>query len=562
MEMELPAPTDELISLALELAGSLDARTVMRRILERSLTVASADRATLSSFDGDVLVIEASVGIGGEITWAGRGYETQSLLRQPLVRTLLASRRTVLGGPMLTNHANPEFRDALDMVKHTATVPILEDGDLVGMLVLSRYHDRAFLEGDVPSLTAFGALAGLALRNAKLYEEATAATRRLQAAADAAADVAALQDLPSLLERIIQHGCGAAGGDSAAVMRVDGDEGVVEATSGVAPVGSRWPLTASIKAAIDAGQPITVTTSENTVGADLEPYTSPYGHALVEPLLFAGDLLGILVVARFQGGAEFSREEIAALRQFATLGALVLHNARLVHRLREAERMKREFMNIAVHELRGPLTVIEGYTELLMRDRAAALDADDERQLATIRRQAEHARTLAEDLLILARIESHDLGVAGDTLTAGELVTASIERLLPRARLRSGTISVQGSEEAQVLGDRALVSRVLDNLIGNAIVYSVDRPEITVTIASVPGWVNIRVQDRGPGIHDDEHERIFGRFVRGAGAGAVHGSGLGLYLSRECARRMGGDLVLDATGPAIGSRFLLSLPAA
>jgi hypothetical protein len=72
MEMELPAPTDELISLALELAGTLDARTVMRRILERSLTVASADRATLSSFDGGVLVIEASVGIGGEITWAGR----------------------------------------------------------------------------------------------------------------------------------------------------------------------------------------------------------------------------------------------------------------------------------------------------------------------------------------------------------------------------------------------------------------------------------------------------------------------------------------------------------
>jgi signal transduction histidine kinase len=561
MDMELPAPTDELISLALELAGSLDARTVMRRILERSLTVASADRATLSSFDGDVLVIEASVGIGGEITWAGRGYETRSLIRQPLVRTLLSTRRTVLGGPMLTNQANPEFRDALDMVKHTATVPILEDGDLAGMLVISRYQDRAFLESDVPSLTAFGALAGLALRNAKLYEEATAATRRLQAAADAAADVAALQDLPALLERIIQHGCDAAGADSAAVMRVEGDEGVVEATSGVAPVGSRWPLTASIKAAIDAGQPIQVTASETTVGADLETYTSPYSHALVEPLLFAGDLLGILVVARLQGGTEFSREEIAGLRQFATLGALVLHNGRLVHRLREAERMKREFMNIAVHELRGPLTVIEGYTELLMRDRAAALDADDERQLATIRRQAEHARTLAEDLLILARIESHDLGVAGDLLTAGELVTASIERLLPRARLRSGSISVRGSEEAQMFGDRALVSRVIDNLIGNAIVYSVDRPDITVTIAADSGWVSIRVQDSGPGIHDDEHERIFGRFVRGAGASKIHGSGLGLYLSRECARRMGGDLVLEATGPAIGSRFRLSLPA-
>ena len=71
--MENAAPADDLLALTLELAGSLDARTVMRRILERSLTVATADRATLSSFVGDRLVIAATVGSGGEVTWVGRG---------------------------------------------------------------------------------------------------------------------------------------------------------------------------------------------------------------------------------------------------------------------------------------------------------------------------------------------------------------------------------------------------------------------------------------------------------------------------------------------------------
>jgi signal transduction histidine kinase len=560
--VEHPAPTDDLLHLTLELAGSLDARTVMRRILERSLAVAAADRATLSSFDGDRLIIEASVGTGGEVTWVGRGYGTEALTRQPLVQALLDTRQTVLGGPMTTAEARPEFREALHTVKHTATVPILEGGELVGMLVLSRYQDRAFAEQDIPSLTAFGALAGLALRNAKMYEEATAATRRLQAAAEAAADVAALQDLPALLQRIIEHACEAAGADSAAVMRVVDGVGVVEATSGVAPLGSRWPFSPAVQEAVGAGRAIEVDASETDVGAELEAYTSPYRHALVAPLRFSGDLLGILVVGRFHGRTSYSPDDVAGLRQFATLAALVLHNGRLVHRLLEAEKMKREFMNIAVHELRGPLTVIEGYTELLMRDRAAGLDAEDERQLATIRRQAEHARVLAEDLLILARIETDDLGVARDVMVVGEVVGAAIERLLPRARLRSGTLALHGAEQAVAVGDTALVSRILDNVISNAIIYSVERPAITVTIAAEPLQVSIRVQDNGPGVVEAERERIFARFARGAGTGATHGSGLGLYLSRECARRMGGDLVLEETGLTTGSRFLVTLPAA
>jgi signal transduction histidine kinase len=560
--VEPQAPTDDVLLLAFELAGSLDARTVMRRILERSLAVASADRATLSSFAGDRLIIEASVGIGGEVTWVGREYGNESVRRQPLVHELLDTRQTVLGGPMTTAEALPEFREALDKAQHTATVPILEEDRLAGMLVLSRYEDRAFVPSDVPSLTAFGALAGLALRNAKLYEEATAATRRLQAAADAAADVAALQDLPALLQRIIEHACAAATADSAAVMRLENGTGVVEATSGVAPVGSRWPLGPEVEAAVMAGRPIQVATSEQDIDEDLEPYASAYSHALIAPLQLAGELLGVLVLGRFHGRQEFSPDDIAALRQFATLAAVVLHNGRLVHRLRETEKMKREFMDIAVHELRGPLTVIEGYTELLIRDEAATLDSEAERQLATIRRQAGHARTLAEDLLVLARIESDDLGVAHDTVLVADFVGAAVERAAPRARLRRGSIDMEGPDDIRALGDPALLARILDNLLSNAIVYSIKRPRIVVTSSADPRCVYLRVQDNGPGIIDEERERIFARFSRGTHIGGTKGSGLGLHLSRECARRMGGDLLLEESGAKSGSRFLLSLPAA
>lgn len=546
----------------LELAGSLDARTVMRRILERSLAVASADRATLSSFVADNLVIEASVGAGGEITWVGRGYDPESLLRQPLVVELVATRQAVLGGSMATAQALPEFRDALSRVQHTALVPVLEDGELVGMLVLSRYEHRPFLPADVPSLTAFGALAGLALRNAKLYERATATTRRLQAATDAAAEVAALPDLSALLQRIIEHACEAAGADSASIMRLEDGAGVIEATSGTAPIGSRWPLGDEVGETLAAGRPAQVVTADTEVSDDLAPYAAPYSLALIAPLRFSGDLLGILVLGRFHGRPAFSDDDIEGLQQFVTLAALVLHNGRLVHRLREAEKIKREFTNIAVHELRGPLTVIDGYAALLLEGDSGVLDEEVERQLATIRRQATHARTLAEDLLILARIESDDLGVAHDGILVNEVVAAAVERALPRAHLHSGTIEMPRAADVRALGDVALVARVVDNLLTNAIAYSVLPPSITVSLTDDGDHALVRVQDNGPGVEQAERECIFARFARGAHTGATKGTGLGLYLSRECARRMGGDLVLEESAPDTGSRFLLSLPSA
>lgn len=556
------ARAEDLLSLALELAGSLDARTVMRRILARSLAVASADRATLSSFVDGRLRIEASVGRGGEVTWVGRAYDSESLMRQPLVQQLLTDKHTVLGGAMVVATAMPEFRDALGSVLHTATVPILEESELVGMLVLSRYADVAFVPDDVPNLNAFGALAGLALRNATMYEAATAAARRLQAAAEAATDVAALQDLDDLLRRVIDHACHAAGADAAAIMRLEDGVGVVEATSGVAPVGSRWVLGGEVEAAVLAGHAISVSTADREVDASLAQYSSPYSLALIQPLQFAGDQLGVLVLGRHDGEKAFSPDDIAGLRQFATLAALVLHNGRLVHRLRETEKMKGEFMDMAVHELRGPLTVIEGYTELLIRDDSGILDPESARQLATIRRQAGHARNLAEDLLVLARIESDDLGVAGDTLPVDDAVRLAIERAMPRARLRGGGIVAAGSDQVRVTGDAALLARILDNLLNNAIAYATDAPRITITMSADPGCVAVRVQDNGPGVPEDERERIFARFARGTHIGGTKGSGLGLHLSRECARRMGGDLVLEDSSHDGGSRFLLTLPAA
>jgi signal transduction histidine kinase len=343
-------------------------------------------------------------------------------------------------------------------------------------------------------------------------------------------------------------------------MRLEDAVGVIEATSGIAPEGSRWPLDDDVRAAIAAGRPIQVTTAGAAVAEALEPYTSAYGHALVSPMRFSGAQLGIIVLGRHQGRPSFSPGDIAAMQQFATMAALVLHNGRLVHRLREAETMKSEFMNIAVHELRGPLTVVEGYADLLL-DEPDRLDPAVAEQIATIRRQAAHARGLAGDLLILARLESDDLGVAAQPVSLRGAVDAAVERAQPRARLQgASSIEVRVEEDVTAVGDRQLIERILGNLLANAIAYAYG--PIRVTVAASEARATVRVEDAGPGIPGNERETVFARFARGARARGVQGSGLGLYLSRECARRMDGDLVLESAARGPGSRFVLSLPRA
>jgi GAF domain-containing protein len=128
------------------MSSSLDPRTVVNTILDEGARLVGADRATLSSWKDGQLTIEASVGGREGVTWIGRRFDSPWLSEQPLVREALTRRTVVTGGAMDTMRASPEFREALSLVRHTASVPILQGGEVTGLLVFSRYRDPAFHE--------------------------------------------------------------------------------------------------------------------------------------------------------------------------------------------------------------------------------------------------------------------------------------------------------------------------------------------------------------------------------------------------------------------------------
>ena len=567
-----PQPEEEigeLVKVALDVAGSLQPREVIARILERGTHAVQADRATLSSLVDDHVVVEATYGRAGELTWVGQRYSLDYFAGQPLVQKAIDTLQPTFGGRLATDQAAPEFRQAIANVRHVAVIPLVHGGRAVGMLVLSRYEDRAFTAADLTALSLLGTISGLALRNARLYEEGEAARKRadataarLRAAVDAAEDVASQVELDQVLGRLLERAAASVGADGASVARLQGAEMVLESTTSGEAIGTRWPVAPKVLAGVTKGRAVELSAAEYTGAPEgLESIVEPYRRFLIAPLLVGGETIGLLAMGR-KRDEPFDPAAVQSLQQFSTLGALLLRNARLIAQAQEAERAKSEFMSIAVHELRAPLTVTSGYLGMAIEGAFGELPAALKDVLETAQRKTEEAKRLADELLTVARLEGNVLTPKAEPFSMTEALQETVARARPRAGLVKAALQIEPGDDLAVLADRVLVGKILDNLLNNALTYSDHPPTIRLEARRDGDQVAVTLADDGPGISPADQARIFKRFARGTDRLALEkpGSGLGLYLSRGLAEQMGGSLQLQASQPGKGSSFVLRLP--
>jgi signal transduction histidine kinase len=562
---------DELVQIALDVAGSLEPRQVIVRILERAVRALQADRATLSSLGHNAICIEATTGLAGSVTWIGQEYSADYFEGQPLIKRALASLRPAFGGRLTLDTAAPEFRAALADVKHVVALPLVHGGQATGLLVLSRYEDRPFSEDDMPALTLIGAISGLALRNARLYEEvqeartrADTTAARLRVAVEAAEEVASQTALDALLTKLLQGACAAVDADGASLARLDGNELVIESTITGGGVGTRWPIAPKVLAGIRTGRPVQLTAEEYTgTPPGLESMVQPYRRFLVAPLLGGGETIGLVAIGR-RDDRPFEQAGIQSLQQFTALGALLLRNARLMARAQEAERAKSEFMSFAVHQLRGPLTVASGYLSMALEGGFGEVPGAAKDALQIAQRKTEEAKQLADELLTVARMEEGALKPGRERFSVSTAVREAAARARPRADLLHGRVTVESAGDIEAIGDPALLAKVLDNLFNNALSYVEGAPTVQIQASRTADRAVIQISDNGIGISADDRQRIFRRFSRGTDHRVLDksGTGLGLYLSRGLAEQMGGSLSLEQSEPGSGSTFALRLPLA
>jgi signal transduction histidine kinase len=275
----------------------------------------------------------------------------------------------------------------------------------------------------------------------------------------------------------------------------------------------------------------------------------------------------VAAAGRLAGGDRSARVEVGGVSEVATLGkAFNEMAAELELEASERDRldrMKDEFVLTASHELRSPLTSVQGFAELLMMDR----DSLSPRQVETvgiILDNCRHLVRLLNDLLDLARSDAGRLSIRPVPTDLGPLVEDVVRTMRAQTEPSAQTLTVEIDPDlprVSVESDR--IRQILVNLITNAHEYSPERASIQVRARVADIEVEISVTDDGPGIPPAQLEHIFERFVRGdAGlTQRVGGTGLGLAISKSLVELHGGTIAADSV-VGRGSTFTVTLPVA
>jgi len=236
----------------------------------------------------------------------------------------------------------------------------------------------------------------------------------------------------------------------------------------------------------------------------------------------------------------------------------VLHD---VTELKNADRIRRDFVANASHELRTPLTAVRGFAETL-RDGAFENPAATLRFSEAIVRHTKRLQRLAEDLTVLSQAESPDKDYESWPTDVRAVCRECVSSLDSFAREKSITLRYELPDDpVMVTLSAQALDHVLINLIENAIKYSSEGGKVTVRVLSNDEQVSVEVADDGAGIPLKYHERIFERFYRvdKGRTRVVGGTGLGLSIARHLTRRLGGTIELDSELD-VGSTFRVVLP--
>lgn len=268
------------------------------------------------------------------------------------------------------------------------------------------------------------------------------------------------------------------------------------------------------------------------------------------------------VLSEFEQGRddlEGSRKELAGSTRRRTADLL-----RRNRELKKLDQLKDEFVSLLAHELRTPLTSVRSYVELLIGYGDRIDGAESQEFLCIVRSQVQRISRLVNELLDLSRLRAGRFQFELAECRVDAVVNEAVDSLRKVAENERHLIQVLGlDDEVVAFCDRERLTQILTNLLGNALKYSPDGSLVRVEALATDGnQVTLAVDDSGPGIPEAERELVFEPFyrTRSLGQSNVEGTGLGLYLSRELARQMDGDLLLEHSMEG-GARFLLTLPA-
>lgn len=310
--------------------------------------------------------------------------------------------------------------------------------------------------------------------------------------------------------------------------------------------------------------------------------------ALCLPLFIEEKIVGMIVLGNKLSGEPYSTQDIELLTTLSNQASIALQNAKLYsevkgfskklekeveratkelrvayEELKKLDKAKSEFVSIASHQLRTPLTAIKGYISM-MREKIYGIPPEKmAKPLENIYTSNERLIKLINDLLNVSRIEAGRMEMNFEKLSLEEIITSVVEELWSVAKERNIYLKFEKLEKPlpKVSADREKIRQVILNVVDNAIRYT-EHGGVTVQIQNPKSKIQIIVQDTGAGLTKYELSKMFESFSRGAAGTRLYtqGVGLGLYIARRFVEMHRGKIWAESKGRGKGSTFYIELP--
>ncbi len=310
--------------------------------------------------------------------------------------------------------------------------------------------------------------------------------------------------------------------------------------------------------------------------------------ALVIPLLVKKKLVGIFLLDNKRSGDMFTNEDIKTLETIAGQAGIAIENARLYEemkdfsktlqkeverqtktlkdaniRLKQLDVAKSEFISLASHQLRTPLTIIKGYISMILEGTWGKVESGQKEQLEKVYFSNERLIKLVEDLLTVSRIESGRLEFDLEMVSLENMIDGVIKEFSQIAKNKELYLKFIKPQKTlpKIKIDSLKIRQVVQNLIDNALHYT-KKGGITINLKLKKDKIIFSIKDTGIGVSNEEKVVLFEKFSRGKDVGKINteGTGLGLYLSVKMIKAHQGRIWVESEGKNKGSTFYFELP--